>query len=83
MLLEHAILAHHGKREFGAPVLPQTLEALIVSFADDLDAKINTAARERLLSTGDDPFTNYIKALDRPIYKGQRSSPPADGLLPR
>lgn len=83
MLLEHAILAHHGKREFGAPVLPQTLEALIVSFADDLDAKINTAARERLLSTSDDPFTNYIKALERPIYKGVKSPSPADSDFPR
>ncbi len=31
LLLEHAILAHHGRREFGSPVLPQTLEALLVS----------------------------------------------------
>ena len=46
LLLEHAILAHHGKKEFGAPILPQTLEALIVSFVDDLDAKINIVARE-------------------------------------
>jgi hypothetical protein len=36
-----------------------------------------------LLSTSDDPFTNYVKALERPIYKGLRSGPPADGLPPR
>ena len=48
LLLEHAILAHHGKREFGAPIVPQTLEALLVSFVDDLDAKMNIAARDRL-----------------------------------
>src|SRR4051794_29240579 len=28
LLLEHAILAHHGREEFGAPKAPRTLEAL-------------------------------------------------------
>jgi 3'-5' exoribonuclease len=71
LLLEHAILTHHGKREFGAPVLPQTLEAILVSFIDDLDAKMNIVARHRMLSATDDDFTDKIYALDnRRIYKG-------------
>lgn len=71
LLLEHAILAHHGKREFGAPILPQTLEAILVSFIDDLDAKMNIVARHRLLSATDDDFTDKVYALDnRRIYKG-------------
>src|SRR5262249_57955840 len=48
ILLEHAILAHHGRREFGSPVLPQTMEALLVSFIDELDAQMNSGARERM-----------------------------------
>jgi 3'-5' exoribonuclease len=71
MLLEHAILAHHGKREFGAPIVPLTLEALLVSYIDDLDAKMNIAARERLFSTTDGEFTDRVFALDnRRFYKG-------------
>ncbi len=71
LLLEHAILAHHGKREFGAPILPQTMEALLVSYIDDLDAKMNIVARERMNSTSSDDFTDRIYALDnRRIYKG-------------
>lgn len=71
LLLEHAILAHHGKREFGAPVVPQTLEALLVSYVDDLDAKMNIAARERLLCKTDGDFTNKVFALDnRRFYRG-------------
>ncbi|MFO0956968.1 MAG: HD domain-containing protein [Isosphaeraceae bacterium] len=71
LLLEHSILAHHGKREFGAPVLPQTIEALIVSYIDDIDAKINAVARERLRSSTDGDFTDKVYALDnRKIYKG-------------
>ena len=30
MLVKHLILAHHGKLEYGSPVMPQTLETLIV-----------------------------------------------------
>jgi 3'-5' exoribonuclease len=69
--LEHAILAHHGKREFGSPVLPQTIEALLVSYIDDLDAKMNIMVRERMGSRTDDLFTDRVFALDnRRIYKG-------------
>lgn len=80
LLLEHAILAHHGRREFGAPVLPQTIEALIVSAVDDLDAKVNATARERLRD-GDGEFTEKVYALDgRRIYRGVRVPPPAPDL---
>lgn len=71
LLLEHAILAHHGKQEFGAPIVPQTLEALVVSFVDDLDAKFNAAARARLNDQRDGEFTDRVRPLDgRMFYKG-------------
>lgn len=70
--IDHAILSHHGKREFGAPVVPQTIEALIVSYADDIDAKINQMARSRAKSMSDDPFTEeiFFSGERRRIYKG-------------
>jgi 3'-5' exoribonuclease len=38
--IAHCILAHHGPvREWGSPVAPQTLEALILHQADMLSAK--------------------------------------------
>ena len=75
--LEHAILAHHGKREFGAPIVPQTIEALLVSYIDDLDAKMNIAARHRIDCGTDGEFTDKVYALDnRRFYKGVRSTPP-------
>ena len=79
--LEHAILAHHGKREFGSPVLPQTIEALVVSYVDDLDAKMNIMVRERMGSQTDDDFTDRVFALDnRRIYKGVREERAEDDL---
>lgn len=37
--VEHAILAHHGRREWRSPVEPQTLEAWIVHWADMASAR--------------------------------------------
>src|SRR5262249_54080981 len=83
LLLEHAILAHHGKRDFGAPIVPQTLEALLVSYVDDLDAKMNIAARERLTSTTDGEFTDKVYALDnRRFYKGIPREIGSDDTIP-
>ena len=38
--LLHPVISHHGELEFGAPVLPGTAEALILSGADTLDADV-------------------------------------------
>jgi len=42
MLLQHMLLSHHGKPEFGATVPPKTAEAMLLSMIDDLDAKMET-----------------------------------------
>jgi 3'-5' exoribonuclease len=39
MILEHLILSHHGKLEFGAAVPPMTLEAEVLHYADNASAK--------------------------------------------
>ncbi|MDR2945375.1 MAG: HD domain-containing protein [Candidatus Adiutrix sp.] len=39
-LLQHLILSHHGEPEFGAPVRPLLLEALVLHHLDNIDAKI-------------------------------------------
>jgi 3'-5' exoribonuclease len=49
MLLQHIILSHHGKYEWGSPVLPMCREAIIVHEADMMDAtmsKIHTLVDE-------------------------------------
>ncbi|HBF68393.1 MAG TPA: 3'-5' exonuclease [Firmicutes bacterium] len=40
LLLEHMILSHHGKLEFGSPVLPMTREAMLLSMIDLLDSQL-------------------------------------------
>lgn len=40
--LQHCILAHHGKYEYGSPKLPSIIEAVALNYADDTDAKMET-----------------------------------------
>lgn len=40
--VQHCILAHHGKYEFGSPKIPALIEALALNYADDTDAKLET-----------------------------------------
>ena len=40
--VQHCILAHHGKYEYGSPKLPALIEAVALNYADDTDAKMET-----------------------------------------
>ncbi len=42
MQLQHCILSHHGKYEYGSPKLPAIIEAVALNYADDTDAKMET-----------------------------------------
>jgi 3'-5' exoribonuclease len=72
LLVKHLILAHHGKLEYGSPVVPQTLEALIVHYIDDLDSKVNQIGEfiAQDLSVGD--WTALNKHHNRFFFKGER-----------
>ena len=67
--IEHLIVSHHGRKEFGAPVEPMTIEAMILSAADDLDAKINQM-RQALAEDGEGEFTPYHTRLGRVLWRG-------------
>jgi 3'-5' exoribonuclease len=70
--IEHLVLSHHGCLEFGSPVLPQTVEAFILSFADDLDAKVNMVRHAIQDDAGDTEFTPYHSRLERVLWKGAK-----------
>ena len=40
LLLKHMVLSHHGRMEFGSPVLPMIPEAEVLASIDNLDAKL-------------------------------------------
>ncbi len=61
--LEHCILAHHGELEFGSPKKPALIEALALSLADNMDAKIETFA-EAIENNGAEGWLGFNKFLD-------------------
>ena len=56
MKLEHMILSHHGKLEYGSPRLPQFPEALAIYYADEMDAKVSFAVRMKDEARTEDPW---------------------------
>ena len=70
LALGHIIISHHGKREFGSPVLPGTPEALIVSAADDLDFKLNYWKYQIDALNGQSELTDYLPLIERRLWRG-------------
>jgi 3'-5' exoribonuclease len=69
VLVEHLVLSHHGKLEFGSPKVPMVAEALVLNFLDDLDAKMQAMVSEfeRCARDGKaaDELTGRVWALDQ------------------
>jgi 3'-5' exoribonuclease len=63
--LEHLVLSHQGRREYGAPVEPMTLEALLLHFIDDLDSKVNQFRNQRRQSPEE---VQFLRGLNRYVY---------------
>lgn len=67
----HLILSHHGSFEQGAPVVPLTLEAMILHCADYLDSQ--ASAFVRIIETEKEPgktWSKYVNLINRYIYLG-------------
>ena len=69
MLLQHLVLSHHGKEEWGSPKKPLIKEAEMLHLIDNVDAKMNMLDRA-LTKVKPGEFTERIFALDnRSFYK--------------
>ena len=68
-LLQHLILSHHGKLEFGAPVAPMTLEAELLHHADDASAKADSMAQAL---TNAEYFTGDALVSERSVWQLDR-----------
>jgi 3'-5' exoribonuclease len=86
LLIEHMILSHHGKLEFGSPKLPMTPEAMLLSALDDLEAKFQALRNEFAAAKASgrpatEP-TEWVRSMERPLFNSQAwldtGLPPAD-----
>jgi 3'-5' exoribonuclease len=70
--VEHVIVSHQRLPEWGSPKAPMTPEALIVHYADDLDAKYQMMAAAIAEDTTPGPMTSKKNPLYQKIYRGER-----------
>ena len=75
VLVEHMILSHHGKYEFGSPKLPMTPEAVLLGMLDDLEAKMQTMRGEFEAATaagkGGGEMTEWVRSMERPLLNSR------------
>jgi len=84
MQLKHLLLSHHGTLEYGSPKRPKTMEAIVLSYLDDLDAKVNAVETLMAEPAGEERWSPYQRIFERYIYKeryryeegGQEASEP-------
>lgn len=69
MILQHLVLSHHGKLEFGSPKVPMMMEAEMLHYLDNIDAKMMMMERAlQGVEPGD--FSQRVFALEnRQLYK--------------
>ncbi|MBS4960852.1 MAG: 3'-5' exoribonuclease YhaM family protein [Clostridiales bacterium] len=68
-LMQHCILSHHGEYEYGSPKLPKTMEAFLLHFADDTDAKVKVVEEMIDADSTQGSWVGYQKMLQRNIRK--------------
>jgi len=72
--LEHIILSHQRLPEWGSPKPPMTPEALLVHYADDIDAKYHMMYKILNENTESGSVTSKRNALYQQVYKGEISA---------
>ncbi|HWC18989.1 MAG TPA: HD domain-containing protein [Terriglobales bacterium] len=69
-LVEHLIISHHGKYEFGSPKLPMFSEALMLHYLDDLDSKMESMRAHFERDPGAE-WTGYNGSLGRTLLNSE------------
>jgi len=88
--LRHVIVAHHGEKEKGSPVVPMTREAIVVHFCDDMTARVAAADDAERAAAAGERWSGFSRMLDAFVYLGDEratdaaddGAPPGDGRLP-
>ncbi len=67
LLVQHLVASHQGKYEWQSPKIPMTLEALLLHYVDDLDAKMHQALA--LVAASEKGWTGYDPAFARSFFR--------------
>jgi len=68
-VLKHIILSHHGEQEWGSPKKPMCIEALVVHYIDDLDAKVAGVKEHMISNMEDEKWSQFHKLYESRFYR--------------
>jgi 3'-5' exoribonuclease len=70
--LKHLILSHQGQLELASPVVPHTIEAIILHYADELDAQADAFSHIiKTQKTKGKRWSDWVHLINRFIYLGE------------
>jgi 3'-5' exoribonuclease len=79
--LLHCIVSHHGELEWGSPIRPHTIEALILHHVDNLDAKVK-GFLEIVEGSRNAQWTDLRNLFRRPLHVPRATHQEEDFLPP-
>lgn len=79
LLVQHLVASHQGKYEWQSPKIPMTLEALLLHYVDDLDAKMHQALA--LVADAEKGWTGYDPSFGRAFMRHLDAAEEADGSV--
>jgi 3'-5' exoribonuclease len=68
--LQHMVLSHHGRYEWGSPRRPMTIEAIALHHLENLSAQVNRFALLIEKRPQGEEWTKYDRLLKRQLYSG-------------
>lgn len=75
VLLKHMILSHHGELEYGSPKRPKILEAVLLHFVENMDAKV-IAFTDAIADLREGArWTDYQRMFERYLFSGKFEKP--------
>lgn len=67
-MLTHIIVSHHGLKEWGSPIPPKTLEAIIIHNVDRLEAQIDSYLETLKSTPSDQEWSGYVPMLGSSVF---------------
>lgn len=68
-VLRHIIVSHHGEAEWGSPKKPMCIEAMVVHYLDNLDAKVMGVKEHMRESMEDEKWSQFHRLYESRFYK--------------
>lgn len=68
-MIKHCVISHHGELEYGSPKKPAILEAALLHYADNIDAKVMTFTTILNKTEPEDDWAGYQRLFETNIRK--------------